>query len=105
MNCHHHSPYIYIAKYEKEKAEKAALQEKLEGIEEQDGHGGKHGPVNSIPKPKGTAGKDYSIQIEMGLSGSKKKHKKYMAIQVSCTTSHEVRFDILVCSVTSRTCS
>jgi hypothetical protein len=38
--------------------------------------------MNSIPKPPGTAGNDYSIQIEMGLAGSVKKSEKYKAIQV-----------------------
>ena len=38
--------------------------------------------VNSIPKPPGTAGKGYSVQIEMGLAGSAKKTEKYKAIQV-----------------------
>lgn len=35
-----------------------------------------------IPRPKGTAGKDFSIQQEMGLSGSPKKYETYKAIQV-----------------------
>ena len=72
---------------------------------DQGGHADKDGPVNSIPKPKGTEGKDYSIQVEMGLSGSKKKHEKYTAIQVSYTRSREVQIDIPVCSTTSGTCS
>ena len=33
--------------------------------------------MNSIPKPPGTVGKDYSIQIEMGLAGTVKKSEKY----------------------------
>lgn len=37
-----------------------------------------------IPRPAGTAGTSFSIQVEMGLSGSAKKYDKYKAIQV-CT--------------------
>jgi hypothetical protein len=93
--------HTYTAKYEKEKANNAALQEQLDRVGEQGGQGDKHETVNSIPKPQGTAGKDYSIQIEMGLSGSKKKHEKYCAIQVSCiSSSHTVQSHILICSVT-----
>ena len=35
-----------------------------------------------VAKPKGTAGTTYSIQVEMGLAGSKKKNDQYKAIQV-----------------------
>jgi hypothetical protein len=37
-----------------------------------------------IPRPAGTAGTNFSIQVAMGLSGSTKKYDKYKAIQV-CT--------------------
>ena len=72
---------ICLAKYEEEKAARTALKEQLESAE---GQGVKDGTdlVNSIPKPSGTAGKDYSIQIKMGLSGGVKKTEKYKAIQV-----------------------
>ncbi|CAA7267807.1 unnamed protein product [Cyclocybe aegerita] len=33
-----------------------------------------------VAHPKGTAGKDFSIQVSMGLAGSTKKHAKYTAI-------------------------
>jgi hypothetical protein len=35
-----------------------------------------------IPRPAGTAGTNFSIQVAMGLSGSTKKYDKYKAIQV-----------------------
>jgi hypothetical protein len=35
-----------------------------------------------IPKPKGQAGKDYSLQVKMGLSKSTKGHLNYNAILV-----------------------
>jgi hypothetical protein len=35
-----------------------------------------------IPRPAGTAGTNFSIQVAMGLAGSTKKYDKYKAIQV-----------------------
>jgi hypothetical protein len=44
-----------------------------------------------IPRPAGTVGTNFSIQVEMGLSGMTKKYDKYKAIQVSLlqSISHE----------------
>ena len=36
-----------------------------------------------IPRPSGTAGNTWSIQVEMGLQGKDKKYDMYKAIQVS----------------------
>jgi hypothetical protein len=36
-----------------------------------------------IPRPSGTAGNTWSIQVEMGLQGKGKKYDMYKAIQVS----------------------
>jgi hypothetical protein len=83
----HHKTRILLtlhcpAKYEEEKAARTALEEQLENTGVQGGAKGDKDLVNSIPKPPGTAGKDYSIQIEMGLAGTVKKSEKYKAIQV-----------------------
>jgi hypothetical protein len=67
------------AEIEKQKAENAALQEK---INEASTPANDDPETTKIPKPKGTAGTDYNIQIEMGLSGSKKKNDKYKGILV-----------------------
>lgn len=39
---------------------------------------------NLIPRPAGTPGKDWGLQIEMGLSGSPNKEAKYAGLLVSC---------------------
>lgn len=39
--------------------------------------------IKMIPRPKGTAGTNWSIQTEMGLAGSKNKRETYKALQVS----------------------
>jgi hypothetical protein len=39
--------------------------------------------AKAIPRPRGTAGTNFSIQESMGLSGSAKKYETYKAIQVS----------------------
>jgi hypothetical protein len=39
--------------------------------------------AKAIPRPRGTAGTNFSIQESMGLSGSTKKYETYKAIQVS----------------------
>lgn len=36
-----------------------------------------------IPRPVGTAGQHWSLQIAMGLAGSQKKNAKYAALLVS----------------------
>ena len=76
----HDSLYTTLkAEMQNQKAENAALQEKINKALT---------PANNDPemtkilKPKGTAGADYSIQIEMGLSGSKKKNDKYKGILI-----------------------
>ena len=43
--------------------------------------------VKMIPRPKGTPGIHWSIQIEMGLGGpGEEKYGRYKAIQVSIIT-------------------
>lgn len=68
---------------EKQKADNAALQEK---INEASMATNKDPGAPKVPKPKGTAGTDYSIQIEMGLSGTTKKKAKYLSIMVGRTS-------------------
>jgi hypothetical protein len=65
---------------------RTALEEQLQSTGVQGGAQGDKDLVNSIPKPPSTAGKDYSIQIEVVLAGTVKKSEKYKAIQV-CHTS------------------
>jgi len=53
---------------------------------ERQAHAGneEHGEdVRPIPRPKGSAGNDWSIQQEMGLSGSVKKTEIYKGLQVN----------------------
>jgi len=65
------------------KARNAELQEKLdEGGELQSAGSNERDVHDMIPRPKGTAGTNFSIQEEMGLAGSTKKYDKYKAIQV-----------------------
>ena len=50
----------------------------------QDDSSGHHDALhNSILRPSGTAGTDFSIQESMGLAGSKQKYETYKALQVS----------------------
>lgn len=71
-----------IAALEKEKASNAQLQEQLDKAVELQREGNNEKDCALVPRPKGTAGTDFSIQIAMGLSGSTKKYDKYKAIQV-----------------------
>jgi hypothetical protein len=81
---------VNLAKYhwadalEREKANNASLRDQLE--EANHGVGDNIRPTGRemIPRPAGTAGTNFSIQVEMGLSGSTRKYDKYKAIQV-CT--------------------
>jgi hypothetical protein len=41
--------------------------------------------VARVPKPKGQAGKDWSIPVAMGLAGTTKKKAKYSQLLVSVT--------------------
>ena len=71
---------------EREKANNASLQDQLEAANNHHGAGDniRVTDCKMIPRPAGTAGTSFSIQVEMGLSGSAKKYNKYKAIQV-CT--------------------
>ncbi|KIM89670.1 hypothetical protein PILCRDRAFT_1993 [Piloderma croceum F 1598] len=60
-----------------EKAHSESLCNQLEDVTECPG-GDKS---NMIPRPAGTASTNFSIQVEMGLSGTTKKYDKYKAIQ------------------------
>ena len=68
------------AELKKSKAANAALQEQLNDVANL--RQGDDREQNLILKPKGTAGTHYSIQVEMGLSGSKKKNNQYKGVQV-----------------------
>ena len=74
--------YIFFAaELEKERLQNAELRKR---IEELPGNGGQDTSTKLIPRPKGTAGTNFSIQQAMGLMGSTKKYETYKGIQVSC---------------------
>jgi len=79
-----HIDYHFQDELERQKADNASLRDKLEDANEHQGARGNSKPDANemIPRPKGTAGSNFSIQVEMGLSGSAKKYDKYKAIQV-----------------------
>jgi hypothetical protein len=68
------------AELKKSKAANAALQEPLNYVSNL--RQGDDREQNLILKPKGTAGTQDSMQVEMGLSGSKKKNDQYKGVQV-----------------------
>ena len=57
----------------------ARLQEQLKQLDENE----QEVTGDMVPRPKGTAGADWSIQEAMGLAGSEKKHGIYRALVVS----------------------
>jgi hypothetical protein len=65
----------------REKAHSESLRNQLEDAMEHPG-GDKSNTHDMIPRPAGTARTNFSIQVEMGLSGTTKKYDKYKAIQV-----------------------
>ena len=67
------------AELEKERLQNAELRKR---IDDMPGHGGHNASEKPIPRPKGTAGTNFSIQEAMGLSGSSKKYETYKVIQV-----------------------
>jgi hypothetical protein len=74
---------LATAALEAERAQNAELRKRIEDLIDKapDGGGGTR-TVNIIPRPKGTAGTQFSIQEAMGLSGTTKKYETYKAIQV-----------------------
>jgi hypothetical protein len=73
------------AALEKERANNAELQEKLDDAESREQGSGSGDEAQKIPCPNGSAGKDFSIQVAMGLAGNTKKYDKYKAIQARPT--------------------
>lgn len=72
-----------LAELERERANNTQLQEQLDNVVESQREASHDNEVRVlIPRPKGTAGTNFSIQMAMGLSGSIKKYDKYKAIQV-----------------------
>jgi hypothetical protein len=63
----------------KAQAENASICERWD---KESNTGGNDKTQKKIPRPKGTAGTDFSIQEEMGLSGSTKGYDIYKGIQV-----------------------
>jgi hypothetical protein len=45
-----------------------------------------------IPRPSGTAGSAWSIQVEMGLEGKGKKYDMYKAIQASNDINSRIKW-------------
>jgi len=71
----------------KAQAENARICERLN---KESNTGGSDKTQERIPRPKGTAGTDFSIQEEMGLSGSTKGYDIYKGIQVRWESSMNI---------------
>ena len=74
--------FALTAELEKERLQNAELRKRIEdmpGHVEQD-----VASTKPMPRPKGTAGTNFSIQEAMGLTGSVKKYETYKGIQVGC---------------------
>jgi hypothetical protein len=84
---------LFVAELEKERLENAELRKRIEDI--MPGNGGQDASAKPIPRPKGTAGTNFSIQQEMGLMGSTKKYETYKGIQVSCPTCPQLLLGML----------
>jgi hypothetical protein len=79
----HTHRFDHIAALEKAEADNAKLQEQLNrATEGGSGSGTNEEDSPMIPRPAGTAGSKWSIQVEMGLGGTGKKYDLYKAIQV-----------------------
>ncbi|THU94656.1 hypothetical protein K435DRAFT_839781 [Dendrothele bispora CBS 962.96] len=63
------------------RAQLAELLQKNKSLEQQLQAAPPSANVDSIPRPTGTAGKDFSIQVAMNLAGSVSKDGKYKALQ------------------------
>ncbi len=61
-----------------EQTQKTELQKQINDIN--NGQGTKE--AKAVPRPKGSAGTNFSIQEAMGLAGSAKKYEMYKALQV-----------------------
>lgn len=72
----------FAAELEEQRLQNAELRKRLEDVMQSNGGLGQEAGTKSIPRPKGTAGTNFSIQEAMGLSGSTKKYETYKAIQV-----------------------
>jgi hypothetical protein len=72
----------YTAALEKEQMQNAELQRQIEEMMTSENSAGRNMDSKPIPRPRGTAGTDFSIQEAMGLAGSAKKYETYKAIQV-----------------------
>lgn len=55
-----------------------------------------------IPRPRGVAGKDYCIQIEMGLATSERNDQKYSALMVRYLAYNNVHRILLTIFDTNR---
>jgi len=74
---------ITLAALEKERAANIDLRDQLEAAKTmEDGHRNAENTAEIIPRPSGTAGTHFSIQVAMGLVGTGGKYEKYKAIQV-----------------------
>ena len=67
------------------------LHDQLEAASTEDNH--QRGDCNTpemIPRPSGTAGTDFSIQVAMGLEGAGRRYEKYKAIQVGSVLTRTI---------------
>lgn len=78
---------MFPARFLNERMEKEKLEGLIEELREQQTDGTMAeddiSPVENIPRPAGTCGRDWGLQIEMGLSGSSNKDAKYAALLVN----------------------
>ena len=75
---------VHVAVLETERAQNAELRKRIEGLSDLPHNGPEAASAaKAIPRPRGTAGTNFSIQESMGLSGTAKKYETYKAIQVS----------------------
>lgn len=77
------TPVIPTEELNQERLANAELQKQLDDMVKSGGTSTEaEGPT--IPRPKGTAGTHFSIQVAMKLTSSQEKDLKYKAIQVRC---------------------
>jgi len=72
-----------LAALENERTHNAELRKQIEDLASISNNGPENGGGKLIPRPRGTAGTNFSIQEAMGLAGSTQKYETYKGLQVS----------------------
>ena len=75
----------HIAALENERTQNAELRKQIEDLASTSNNvnGLENGSGKLVPRPRGTAGTNFSIQEAMGLAGSTQKYETYKGLQVS----------------------